>query len=134
VLAFRRLEYTMRFEIMKKLNLETFELSQTYQMFWDKVEKSNFFLESIINTVKEPLEGRLVAFILSNPIQDGGQWDMFCSLVDKYGCVPKGVLPETFHSSNSSMMNRLVSLKLREDAKMLRDAAPKRRRSRNCGK
>lgn len=117
---------TMRFEIMKKLNLETFELSQTYQMFWDKVEKSNFFLESIINTVKEPLEGRLVAFILSNPIQDGGQWDMFCSLVDKYGCVPKSVMPETFHSSNSSMMNRLVSLKLREDAKMLRDAAAKK--------
>ncbi|HIT00498.1 MAG TPA: C1 family peptidase [Candidatus Faecaligallichristensenella faecipullorum] len=114
---------TMRYEIMQKCNLETFELSQNYAMFFDKLEKSNYFLESILNTLDEPLEGRLIAHLLTAPIQDGGQWDMFCALVDKYGCVPKSVMPETFQSSNSNMMNKYITLKLREYAMQLRDAA-----------
>ena len=61
-----------RVEIMKKLNLETFELSQNYTLFWDKLEKSNYFFESILETLDEPLEGRLMAHLLDAPIQDGG--------------------------------------------------------------
>jgi bleomycin hydrolase len=113
---------TMRYEIMQKLNLKTFELSQNYQMFYDKLEKANYFLESVLKTVDEPLDGRLVNFLLSNPMQDGGQWDMFAALVDKYGCVPKSQMPETFHSSATSDMVRLLTVKLREDALLLRDA------------
>ena len=111
---------TMRYEIMKKLNLETFELSQSYQMFYDKLEKANYFLESILATLDEPLSGRLVNHLLTAPVQDGGQWDMFVALVEKYGCVPKSVMPESFHSSNSGMMNKMLTLKLREDAMQLR--------------
>lgn len=111
---------TMRFEIMKKLNLKTFELSQNYQMFYDKLEKANYFLESVIKTAEEPLDGRLVNFLLQNPMQDGGQWDMFAALVDKYGCVPKYVMPETYHSSATADMVRLLTVKLREDALILR--------------
>lgn len=111
---------TMRFEIMKKLNLKTFELSQNYQMFYDKLEKANYFLESIIKTSDEPLDGRLVNFLLQNPMQDGGQWDMFAALIEKYGCVPKYVMPETYHSSNTADMVRLLTAKLREDALILR--------------
>lgn len=113
---------TMRYEIIHKLNLETFELSQNYQMFWDKLEKANYFLESIIATADEPVEGRLVTHLLTAPLQDGGQWDMYAALADKYGCVPKALMPETFHSSNTQMMCRLLTLKLREDAKLLREA------------
>lgn len=113
---------TMRYEIIHKLNLETFELSQNYQMFWDKFEKANYFLESIIATASEPLEGRLMAHLLSAPMQDGGQWDMYAALADKYGCVPKSVMPETFHSSNTRMMCKFLTLKLREDARDLRAA------------
>ena len=76
---------TMRYEIIHKLNLETFELSQNYQMFWDKLEKANYFLESIIATADEPVEGRLVTHLLTAPLQDGGQWDMYAALADKYG-------------------------------------------------
>jgi bleomycin hydrolase len=111
---------TMRYEIMKKLNLKTFELSQNYQMFYDKLEKANYFLESIIKTSDEPLDGRLVNFLLQNPMQDGGQWDMFAALIEKYGCVPKYVMPETYHSSNTADMVRLLTTKLREDALILR--------------
>jgi bleomycin hydrolase len=106
---------------MKKLNLQTFELSEVYQMFWDKLEKANYFLENIIETRDEPLDSRMILALLSDPLSDGGQWDMFVNLVDKYGVVPKSLMPETFSSSDSDSMNTLLVSKLREYAKLLRD-------------
>jgi bleomycin hydrolase len=106
---------------MKKLNLQTFELSEVYQMFWDKLEKANYFLENIIETRAEPLDSRMMNALLSDPLSDGGQWDMFVNLVDKYGVVPKSLMPETYSSSNSDSMNTLLDSKLREYAKLLRD-------------
>ncbi len=111
----------LAFEAMKKLNLRTFELSEIYQMFWDKLEKANYFLETIIETRQEPLDGRLVDSLLSDPISDGGQWNMFVNLIRKYGVVPKAFMPETANSSNSDPMNALLASKLREYAKVLRD-------------
>ncbi len=111
---------TLRIPVMQALGLETFELSQAYQMFWDKFEKANYFLESILETLPEPREGRLVAWLLEAPLNDGGQWDMFVNLVEKYGVVPKWVMPESFHSSKSRGMNALLTAKLREDAAHLR--------------
>ena len=112
---------TLRIEAMKKLNLKEFELSQSYLMFWDKLEKANYFLENIIETRNEPLDGRLVMWLLANIIPDAGQWDMFVNLVKKYGVVPKTVMPETKSSSASRGMNSRLISKLREYAKMLRD-------------
>jgi bleomycin hydrolase len=108
-------------EAMKKLNLRTFELSEIYQMFWDKLEKANYFLENIIETKEEPLDGRLVSSLLSDPISDGGHWNMFVNLIKKYGVMPKTFMPETANSSNSDPMNTLLASKLREYAKVLRD-------------
>ncbi|MGA8904463.1 MAG: C1 family peptidase [Candidatus Bathyarchaeia archaeon] len=108
-------------EAMKKLNLRTFELSEIYQMFWDKLEKANYFLETIIETRQEPLDGRLVDSLISDPISDGGQWNMFVNLIRKYGVMPKAFMPETANSSNSDPMNALLASKLREYAKVLRD-------------
>ena len=110
----------LRAEAMKKMNMKEFELSQSYQMFWDKLEKSNYFLESVITTLDEPIDGRLFMFLLKDPLQDGGQWDMFINLVKKYGVVPKSVMPETESSSNSRVMNLLITKKLREYAAQLR--------------
>ena len=109
------------FEAMKNLNLKTFELSEVYQMFWDKLEKANYFLENIIETRAEPLDSRLVQSLLLDPLSDGGQWNMFVNLVGKYGVVPKSQMPETASSSNSNAMNTLLASKLREYAKELRD-------------
>jgi len=111
---------TLRIPVMQQLGLEEFELSQAYQMFWDKFEKANYFLESILETLSEPLDGRLVAWLLAAPLNDGGQWDMFVNLVEKYGVVPKWVMPEWFHASQSRGMNSLLTAKLREDAARLR--------------
>jgi len=111
---------TMRFHVMHTLNLKDFELSQPYLFFYDKLEKSNYFLENILDTLEEPLGSRLLDFLLQAPIGDGGQWDMLCNLVRKYGVVPKSVCPETRNSSNSRDMDRYVTEKLREDACILR--------------
>lgn len=112
---------TLRLAAMRKMNLESFELSQAHLMFWDKLEKANFFLENIIETVDEPLDGRLVMWLLANALPDGGQWDMFVNLVEKYGVVPKSVMPETNSSGNSRPMNVLLIAKLREYAQVLRE-------------
>lgn len=113
---------TFRFEVMKKLNLENFEISQNYMFFYDKLEKANFFLESILDTLEEPTQSRLIAWLLSAPMNDGGQWDMLCSLVDKYGVVPKYAMPESKASSAAGEMDSVLTVKLREDACRLRSA------------
>jgi bleomycin hydrolase len=83
----------------RQMNLDDFELSQSYLFFWDKLERANYFLESILNTLDEPTDGVSVAWLMQHPVQDGGQWDMFINLVKKYGVVPKEVMPETESSS-----------------------------------
>ncbi|MFT8871561.1 MAG: C1 family peptidase [Sporolactobacillus sp.] len=113
---------TFRHKLNAAFNLKDFELSQNYTLFWDKFEKANYFLESIIQTAEEPLEGRLVSWLLDTPQQDGGQWDMLVAIVQKYGVVPKQVMPETYQSSHTMELNALLNEKLREDAAALRAA------------
>ena len=111
---------TMRFAVMKKLDLDTFELSQNYTLFYDKLEKSNYFLESILDTLEEPTGGRIIAHLLMAPLNDGGQWDMFCNLMEKYGAVPKDAMPETVPSSATREITGFLTRKLREFACVLR--------------
>ena len=112
---------TLRHASMRVLNVEQFEFSQAYLMFWDKLEKANFFIENMIETRDEPLDGRLVMWLLANPLPDAGQWDMFVNLVKKYGVVPKNEMPETESSSQSASMNEILLAKLREYAKEIRE-------------
>lgn len=114
---------TMRYRTIKKYNLKTFELSQAYPLFWDKLEKSNWFLENILDTLDEPLDGRLVSYLLRDPIGDGGQWDMFKSLVKKYGVVPKEAMPETACSRSTGEMDSYLTRYLRGAARRLRESA-----------
>jgi len=111
----------LRVGAMKKMNLKEFEFSQSYIFFWDKIERTNYFLESIIDTTDRPDGDRTVDFLLANVLSDGGQWNMFVSIVRKHGLVPKTAMPESESSSNSSMMNNILKAKLREGAKRLRD-------------
>ena len=76
-----------RIALMKRHDLKELELSQAYLFFWDKLEKANYFLESVLDTVKEPLDGRLLHALMASPVGDGGQWDMVANLVAKYGLV-----------------------------------------------
>ncbi|KAL3271258.1 hypothetical protein HHI36_021749 [Cryptolaemus montrouzieri] len=117
----------MRLPFIKSLNLEDFEFSQAYLFYWDKIERANYFLNSIVETAirNEPVDGRLVCFLLENAVPDGGQWDMVYNLINKYGLMPKKCFPETFSCEMSLKMNRLLRSKLREYSKTLRDMVEK---------
>ena len=113
---------TMRHSMCEKLHMkDDFELSQNYTFFWDKLEKSNYFLENVLQTAELPTSDRKVAWLMQTPQQDGGQWDMLVALIQKYGVVPQTVMPETFNSSNSTEINKQLNLKLRKDAVELRE-------------
>ena len=114
---------TFRHKMIAGFQLEDFELSQAHTFFWDKYEKSNWFLEQILATADQDLTSRKVKFLLDTPQQDGGQWDMVVSLFDKYGVVPKSVYPESISSSNSRELNHLLNKLLRQDAQILRELA-----------
>ena len=113
----------IRLKMIKKYKLPAeFEFSQNYLFFWDKFEKSNFFLHTMIALKKEPIESRLISYFLTNPISDGGQYNMIISLVKKYGLIPKVCMAETYHSSNSSELDDVISNKLRDYADKIRNS------------
>ena len=112
---------TFRHKLISQYKLENFELSQAHTFFWDKYEKSNWFLEQVIATADQDLTSRKVKFLLQTPQQDGGQWDMVVALFEKYGVVPKSVYPESVSSSSSRELNAILNKLLRQDAQILRD-------------
>ena len=112
---------TFRHKMIANFQLEDFELSQAHTFFWDKYEKSNWFLEQVIATADQELTSRKVKFLLDTPQQDGGQWDMVVSLFEKYGAVPKSVYPESISSSDSHELNQILNKLLRQDAQILRE-------------
>jgi len=111
----------LRLIIMKKYKLEEFELSQPFLFFYDKLEKANYFLEQMIELADEDVDSRLIQYLITAPVQDGGQWDMVINLLEKYGVVPKSVYPESYNSSNSARLTWLVTSKLRDFAFQLRE-------------
>ncbi|HEL1977421.1 aminopeptidase C [Streptococcus suis] len=116
---------TFRHKLISDFKLENFELSQAHTFFWDKYEKSNWFLEQIIATADQEIGSRKVKFLLDTPQQDGGQWDMVVALFEKYGVVPKSVYPESISSSASRELNQYLNKLLRQDAQILRDLLTK---------
>ncbi len=113
----------MRPTVIDKYKLSSFEFSQSYLSFWDKLEKSNCFLEYIIAMRDRDVLDRELEMVLEEPIGDGGWWCYVVALINKYGVVPKEIMPESFNSENTGNMNTLISRKLRSDAARLREMA-----------
>jgi bleomycin hydrolase len=112
----------LRVGAMKTMDLKEFEFSQNYVMFWDKVERANYFLEAIIETADEDVDDRTVAHLLESVADDGGQWNMFVAIVNKHGLVPKAFMPETYSCTNTGPMNGVLRSVLRQGAKAVRAA------------
>ncbi len=114
----------LRVGAMKKMGLKEFEFSQNHTMFWDKLERANYFLEAIIETADRDVGDRTVAHLLNFAVaEDGGQWNMFVAVIKKHGLVPKPVMPETNSSCNTNRMNSVLSNLLRQGAKSIRATA-----------
>lgn len=99
----------LRPAVMRKFNLAAFEFSQNHTMFWDKLEKANFFLETIIATAKKDFDDREIQALLTDPVPDGGWWNYYVSIIEKYGCVPKEIMPETINSEKTDRMNKILN-------------------------
>ena len=108
-------------KIMTKLKMADFEISEPYLTFWDKMEKSNFFLEEIIRTADREFDDRELGIIIDSPFGDGGWWHYFTDLVSKYGLVPLSAMPETKQSTATGSVNKLATTKLRAFAAELRE-------------
>lgn len=112
--------------VIDKYNLSGFEFSQNYLYFWDIFEKANLYLESQIKYAHKPMDDKYVEWLFKSPVGDGGVWNSFTNLADKYGLLPKSVMPETHSSENTRWMIRVINRKLREDGLVLRDLANKK--------
>lgn len=115
----------MRAKMIAQYGMGAFEFSQVYCSFWDQLEKSNLFLQGVIDTSKKPMDDKMVDWLFKNPISDGGQFTGISDIIGKYGVVPKEVMPETNSSDNTSQMANLIGLKLREFGLQLREQAAK---------
>lgn len=103
-----------------------FQFSQAYTFFYDQLEKSNLFLQAVIDTYKKPLDDKEVDWLFQNPLSDGGQFTGIANLTEKYGLVPAEAMPETYNTNNTSSISSLIQLKLREDGLQLRELAAKK--------
>ncbi len=110
----------LRPSVMKKYYMKNFEFSENYLFFWDQLEKSNRFLETVLNSLDKKMDDRFIDWLFRNPIDDGGVWNMMVSLIKKYGAVPREVMMESYNSDNTRMVNRLLARKLREGGYQIR--------------
>ena len=96
-----------RFVAKRSMNLKEFEFSQNYAMYYDKLERVNYFLKDMAALVAagEPSDSRLIQHLLADVMGDGGQWTMAMNVYKKYGAVPKDLFPETESSKNTGEMN-----------------------------
>lgn len=111
--------------VIDKYELSDFQFSQNYLYFWDIFEKANLYLEAQIKYADKPMNDKYVKFLFKSPVGDGGVWNSFTNLAQKYGLVPKEAMYETNSSENTRWMLRIINRKLREDGLDLRKVANK---------
>lgn len=115
----------LRAQLMTREKSGTFFFSQNYSFFWDQLEKSNLFLEGIIETRKLPINDAKVEWLFKNPINDGGQFTGISDNLYKYGVVPDEIMPETASSSNTKLLGKIIARTLRQTGIQLRKASEK---------
>lgn len=113
----------LRAKMIAEYGLGEFQFSQNYSFFWDQLEKSNLFLQGVIDTSKAPMEDQTVTWLFRNPLSDGGQFTGISDVIGKYGIVPREAMPETYSSEHTSQMAALIKTKLREFGLELRAMA-----------
>lgn len=112
----------MRAKMIAKYGLGDFQFSQSYNFFFDQLEKANLFLQAVLDNAGKPMSDQLVEWLFKHPLSDGGT---FCGVQDavmKYGLVPAEVMPESYNANNTSRMSAIITLKLREYGLELRKA------------
>lgn len=104
----------MRAKVIREQPVSKFEFSQSFCFFYDQLEKSNLFLQAIIDRADKPMDDKTVEWLFKNPLSDGGTFTGVQDIIGKYGVVPAEIMPESYSANNTSKMASLISLKLRE--------------------
>ena len=112
----------MRSHMIREQKLGRFEFSQSYNSFYDQLEKANLFLQSVLDKADKPMSDLTVEWLFRNPISDGGTFTGVQDVITKYGVVPAEVMPESYNANNTSAMAKVIALKLREYGLALRKA------------
>lgn len=115
----------LRSKVINQQKLDGMEFSQIYLFFYDQLEKSNLFLQAIIDTRDRPMSDKTVEWLFQHPLSDGGTFTGVADLIMKYGLVPAGVMPENYTANNTSKFTSFVKRKLREDGLLLREGKHK---------
>lgn len=104
----------LRTDVIARLNVEDFEFSQNYLIFWDRLEKANRFLVEVAARRDRDPADREVDLLLREPCPDAGEWYMVANLINKYGLVPKSAMADTANLVDSAFLNKVIDYKLRE--------------------
>ena len=113
----------MRAKVINEHQLGNFEFSQSFCFFYDQLEKSNLFLQAIIDKANLPMDDKTVEWLFQHPLSDGGTFTGVQDIVTKYGVVPTDIMPESYNANNTSKMASIISLKLRQWGLELRKMA-----------
>ena len=114
-----------RAKVIQTNDLSDFRFSHVYSFFFDQLEKSNLFLQGVIDHVAKPMDDKMVEWLFKNPLNDGGQYTGVSDILTKYGVVPAEAMPETYNSENTDEMGRILKTKLRRDGLLIREAYAK---------
>ena len=123
-----RSDYTLKHDSV------ALELSQAYLFFYDQLEKANLMLQGVIDNAAKPIDDPRVQFFFRSPIGDGGTFCGVADLTEKYGLVPREIMPESFSSDNTAKARQLVASKLREYGLQLRDMVAKKKSTASLNK
>ena len=114
----------IRLDMIKKMKLDTdFEFSQNYLFFFFKLEQANHFLKLIRDYKNEDIDSRHNFMLLDNPVEDGGHFQIFADLIEKYGIVPKSIMGDSVQAKNTSSLNSVLKTLLREAAVKIRKSS-----------
>ena len=102
----------------------TFSFSAAYMLFWDKYEKSKYFLDRVSSQSHLPMENVDNHFLFRSMISDGGTWNMLQNIVTTYGVVPYDSMKESHHTTNTNEMNDILIKFLQTSAKKIRASPP----------
>ena len=106
----------LRPQVIRDHRMEEFEFSIAYLQFWDKIEKANLYLESIIEFRDADFLDRDWEMINKFALEDGGWWNYLVGLVGKYGVMPLAAMPETHASTHTDTLNEILGRSLRSRA------------------
>lgn len=107
----------IKHNIAKNLNVDimNLELSNTYISFFDKLEKSNNTYENIIELENVDLDYIHKEKVMQYCVAEGGYWQWFVAIINKYGIVPMNFMPDNIESKNYQKITEIFTEKVKKD-------------------